>query len=113
MKELKKKIERFVSEREWEKFHTPKNLAMALSVEVAEVVEHFQWLEPAESMNLPPEKMAQVREELGDVLIYLVQLSGKLGIDLVRAAHDKVEKNRGKYPKDRVRGKAYKYSEYE
>ncbi len=113
MKELQRKLKGFVSEREWEKFHTPKNLAMALSVEVAEVVEHFQWLEPAESMVLSPEKKRQIRDELGDVLIYLLQLSEKLGIDLVRAAHDKVEKNRAKYPKDRVRGKAAKYTEYD
>jgi len=113
MKDLQKKLERFVAERDWEKFHTPKNLAMALSVEVAEVVEHFQWLEPEESIQLSIEKMEQVREELGDVLIYLVQLSEKLGIDLLRAAHDKVEKNDQKYPKERVKGKAAKYTQYE
>ncbi|NCP03621.1 MAG: nucleotide pyrophosphohydrolase [Nitrospirae bacterium CG_4_9_14_3_um_filter_53_35] len=112
MKDLAQKIQQFVEERDWDRFHSPKNLAMALSVEAAEVVEHFQWLTEAESMELPDEKRAEIRDELGDVLIYLVQLSRKLGIDLVDAAHRKVDKNALKYPKERVRGKALKYSEY-
>lgn len=112
MKELTQKIKQFVEERDWDRFHSPKNLAMALSVEVAEVVEHFQWLSEAESMGLSDEKKAEVRDELGDILIYLVQLSSKLGIDLIEAAHQKVAKNALKYPRERVRGKALKYSEY-
>ncbi|MEK6777105.1 MAG: nucleotide pyrophosphohydrolase [bacterium] len=112
MKELTQKIKQFVEERDWDRFHSPKNLAMALSVEVAEVVEHFQWLSEAESMGISDEKKTEVRDELGDILIYLVQLSSKLGIDLIEAAHQKVDKNALKYPRERVRGKALKYSEY-
>ena len=112
MKDLAQKIKQFVEERDWDRFHSPKNIAMALSVEVAEVVEHFQWLSEAESMELSDEKRAEIQDELGDILIYLVQLSRKLGIDLVEAGHQKVAKNALKYPKERVRGKALKYSEY-
>lgn len=112
MKDLAQKIKQFVEERDWDRFHSPKNLAMALSVEVAEVVEHFQWLSEAESMGLSDGKKAEVRDELGDILIYLIQLSRKLGIDLIEAAHQKVDKNALKYPMERVRGKALKYSEY-
>jgi dCTP diphosphatase len=112
MRELREKLKKFVEERDWDRFHTPKNLAMALSVEVAEVVEHFQWMESAERLEIPEKKRFQIRDELGDVLIYLVQLSEKLGIDPVEAAHQKIEKNIEKYPADRVRGKSLKYSEY-
>jgi NTP pyrophosphatase (non-canonical NTP hydrolase) len=85
---------------------------MALSVEVAEIVEHFQWLTEEQSQNLSPEKLAQVREEVGDVLIYLTELADKLKIDPVEAAKAKLEINRKKYPADLVRGKASKYTEY-
>jgi dCTP diphosphatase len=112
MNELRNAINTFIGERDWEQFHSPKNLAMALSVEVAEVVEHFQWLTEEQSTNLPPEKLAEVREEIGDVMIYLVELADKLGIDPVEAAKAKVEINGQKYPADLVKGKASKYTEY-
>lgn len=112
MKELQAKIAKFVKAREWEQFHSPKNLSMALSVETSELVEHFQWLTEEESYNLPPDKIDQVREEIGDVLIYLVELSHALGIDLLEAARTKLEINKGKYPASLVRGRALKYSEY-
>ncbi len=112
MKELERKIKRFVEERDWDRFHSPKNLAMALSVEAAEVVEHFQWLSEAESMEIPDEKREEIKDEIGDILIYLVQLSSKLGIDPVQAAHHKVSKNHLKYPREQVRGKALKYTAY-
>ncbi len=112
MKELELKIKQFVEEREWDRFHSPKNLAMALSVEVAEMMEHFQWLTEAESRDLTEAKREQVKDELGDTLIYLVQLARKLNIDLVEAARQKVAKNVLKYPVNRVRGKALKYTEY-
>ena len=83
-----------------------------MSVEVSEVVEHFQWLTEEESRNLPPEKLAEVREEVGDVMIYLTELAEKLGIDPLEAARAKLEINRRKYPADLVRGKASKYTEY-
>ena len=112
MEDLKTAIGAFIAERDWEQFHSPKNLAMALSVEVSEVVEHFQWLTEEESRNLPPEKLAEVREEVGDVMIYLTELAEKLGIDPLEAARAKLEINRRKYPADLVRGKASKYTEY-
>jgi dCTP diphosphatase len=112
MYSLRDAIKAFIEERDWEQFHSPKNLAMALSVEVAEVIEHFQWLTEEQSRNLPPEKLAEVREEIGDVMIYLIELSDKLGIDPVEAAKVKVEINGQKYPADLVKGKASKYTEY-
>jgi len=112
MENLRGAIGRFVAEREWEQFHSPKNLAMALSVEVSEVVEHFQWLTQEQSRNLPPEKVREVAQEIGDVMIYLVELSDQLGVDPVEAATEKVRANSGKYPADLVRGRAAKYTEY-
>jgi NTP pyrophosphatase (non-canonical NTP hydrolase) len=112
LNDLRSAIRAFIEERNWEQFHAPKNLAMALSVEVAEVVEHFQWLTEEQSTNLPPEKLAEVREEIGDVMIYLVELADKLGIDPVEAAKAKVEINTKKYPAALVTGKASKYTEY-
>ncbi len=113
MNDLRNAIEAFIEERDWEQFHSPKNLAMALSVEVAEVVEHFQWLTEEQSRNLPPEKLAEVREEVGDVMIYLTELAEKLGIDPVEAAKAKLEINSKKYSASLVKGKAAKYTEYE
>ena len=112
MEQLIQAIRTFNQERDWERFHTPKNLAMALSVEAGEIVEQFQWLTPEQSDALPPETRASVRDEIGDVLIYLLNLADKLGVDPLQAARDKLDQNRAKYPADRVRGKAQKYSEY-
>ena len=109
---LRNAIRVFVREREWEQFHSPKNLAMALSVEASEIVEHFQWLTEEQSHNLPPEKLAELRQEIGDVMIYLTELADKLGIDPVEAAKAKVTINGQKYPAELVRGKAHKYTEY-
>ena len=113
MEDLRSAIGAFIAERDWEQFHSPKNLAMALSVESSEIVEYFQWLTEEQSRNLPPEKLAKVREEIGDVMIYLTELADKLGIDPVEAAKAKVAINEQKYPADLVKGKAFKYSEYE
>jgi dCTP diphosphatase len=99
--ELRDKLRVFAREREWDRYHTPKNLAMALIVEAAELAEHFQWLTPEE----------QIREELADVLIYLVELADTLDIDLAAAARAKIEKNAVKYPVDKARGNAKKYDE--
>lgn len=112
MDDLRRKLRRFIADRDWEQFHSPKNLAMALSVEVAEVLEHFQWLTEQESSDLPDDKLAEIREEVGDILIYLVRLADVLGIDPLDAANDKIEKNNRKYPADKVKGKALKYDEY-
>src|SRR5215211_7910748 len=112
LENLRSAISAFIQERDWEQFHSPKNLAMALSVEVAEIVEHFQWLTEEDSKNLPPGKLAEVREEIGDVMIYLTELADKLGIDPVEAAKAKMTINGQKYPAELVRGKASKYTEY-
>lgn len=85
---------------------------MALMIEAGELAEHFQWLTEGESRNLPNKKRDKIKEEIGDVLIYLTNLADKLDIDPVQAAHDKLEKNRAKYPAEIVRGKANKYNEY-
>ena len=112
MNDLINKIRKFRQERDWDQYHSPKNLVMALVVEVSELVEHFQWLTEEQSSNLPPDKLAEVKEEVGDVLIYVANLCDKLGIDPIDAARNKLEKNKGKYPVSAVRGKSFKYSEY-
>ena len=112
MIELRDRLRAFCAERDWDQFHSPKNLASALSVEAAELLEHFQWLTEEESKRLPPAKVAAVRDELADVLIYLVRLADKLEVDLLAAAADKIAKNAVKYPADQVRGSMKKYSDY-
>ncbi|NCN23275.1 MAG: nucleotide pyrophosphohydrolase [Gallionellales bacterium CG_4_8_14_3_um_filter_54_18] len=109
---LRDKLRAFAKVRDWDQFHSPKNLSMALMVETAELMEHFQWLTEVQSAHLPDEKTAAVAEELADVLLYLVRLSDKLGVDLLEAALHKLEKNAVKYPADKVYGSAKKYSEY-
>lgn len=113
LEELAERLQRFAVERDWEQFHSPKNLAMALSVEVAEIAEHFQWLTEAQSQELDPAKSEKVAEELADALIYLVRLADRLGIDLHDATEKKLARNAEKYPAERVRGSALKYSEYD
>ena len=98
---LRDALREFAEARDWRPYHTPKNLAMAMIVEAAELVEHFQWATPAESMALPPDKLLEVREEVADTLIYLVELADALGIDLIAAARDKIAKNAIKYPAPR------------
>ena len=95
---LRDALRAFCAARDWHRFHTPKNLVMALSVEAAELVEHFQWATPEESLNLAPEKRAEVADEIADVLIYLTELADVLGIDPIAAARDKIVKNAVKYP---------------
>ena len=112
LEDLKKRIRRFADERDWDQFHTPKNLAMALIVEAAELVEHFQWLTSDESQSLTAAKRAEAEAELADILIYLVRIADKLDIDLYRAAIEKLQRNAEKYPAEKVRGKSRKYSEY-
>jgi NTP pyrophosphatase (non-canonical NTP hydrolase) len=109
---LRDKLRKFAEARDWEQFHSPKNLSMALMVEVAELMEHFQWLTENQTANLDAEKQAVVAEELADVLLYLVRLADRLDVDLMEAALHKLEKNAVKYPADQVRGSAKKYSEY-
>lgn len=109
---LRKTLRQFAKDRDWDQFHSPKNLAIALSVEAAELLEHFQWLSETDSAVMPPERRAQVRHEMGDVLLYLVQLADKLDIDLAAAAAEKIQLNAGKYPIDKARGNAKKYTEF-
>ena len=105
MEQLIKQLEKFAEERDWNQFHTPKNLAMALSVEVAEIVEIFQWLTTEESVSFSDDKLAHLEEEIGDVMNYLVSLAGKYGIDPIEAAKKKIRINEKKYPAETVRGK--------
>lgn len=112
MDKLLGELRQFVEERDWDQFHSPKNLAIALSVEVSEILEHFQWLTNQESHNLPPEKVEKVKKEIGDAMIYLMMLSEKLGINPTQEAKKKLEINRKKYPADKVKGNSAKYSEY-
>jgi dCTP diphosphatase len=109
--QLRDALRQFAAERDWDQFHSPKNLASALAVEAAELLERFQWLTEDESRNLSPPDLARVREELADVLNYLVRLADKLDVDLLEAARDKIGKNALKYPAEKARGSARKYSE--
>jgi dCTP diphosphatase len=111
LEELTTAMRRFAAEREWDQFHTPKNLAMALTCEVGELLEHFQWLTAEESSALPPERLAAVRQELADVLLYLVRLSDRLGVDLAAAAREKLVLNAARYPVEKSRGRATRYDE--
>jgi len=111
LRELALALRRFADERDWDQFHAPKNLAMALSVEAAELLEHFQWLGEDESRRLPPETLAKVGEEMADVLLYLVRLADKLEVDLAQAARRKMQLNAQKYPVDRARGTSRKYTD--
>lgn len=110
--ELRERIRQFSGERDWNQFHTPKNLAMALSVEVAELVEHFQWLQTGADAELDDAKRTGIRHELADVLVYLIQLADKTGVDLREAVLEKMELNRAKYPVERVKGDPRKYDQY-
>lgn len=106
LEQLRRRLAAFARHREWEKFHSPKNLAMALIAEVAELVEHFQWLSEEDSWQLSAEKLAEVRLELADILIYLVRTADQLNVDLIAAAGDKIAINERRYPVEKVRGKA-------
>lgn len=108
---LRDALRDFAAERDWDQFHFPKNLAIALSVEAAELLEHFQWMPDRESAAMPTAKRASVREELADVLLYLIRLADKLDIDLASAATDKIAINASKYPVHKARGSSKKYTE--
>ena len=108
---LRDKLRDFAAERDWDQFHSPKNLAMALAGEAGELLETFQWLTEEQSRRPAPETLAAAGEEIADVLLYLVRLGDKLGIDPVAAAHAKLVANARKYPVDTARGNARKYTE--
>jgi dCTP diphosphatase len=108
--DLKQRLAQFAAERDWDQFHSPKNLAMALAAEAGELLEHFQWLTEAQSAELEPEEREAIALELADIQVYLVRLADKLGVDLVAAAHRKIDLNAEKYPADSARGHARKYT---
>jgi len=99
-----------VEERDWDQFHTPKNLSMALIAEAAELVEHFQWLTPDQSLRLAPDIQAEVELELADIFLYLLRMADRLDCDLVAAANKKIGINETKYPVEKARGRADKYT---
>ena len=105
--QLRKLVEDFVSERDWQQFHAPKNISMALAIEAAELMEHFQWISADDSraVRSQPEKLAAVGEELADVLCYALAIANELGIDVSTAMHDKMVKNRLKYPAEEYQGR--------
>ncbi|MEI2416571.1 nucleotide pyrophosphohydrolase [Orrella sp. JC864] len=108
---LSRQLDQFAKERDWQQFHSPKNLACALTVEAGELLEHFQWMTEADSRRLAPEKREAVGTEIADVLLYLIQLSNALGIDPVAAAQAKLLANARKYPVELSRGHSRKYDE--
>jgi len=112
LSQLSARLARFAAERDWDKFHSPKNLAMALIAEAAELVEHFQWVSEEESRHPNATKLAEVRLELADIFIYLIRTATQLDIDLVEAAWEKIELNESRYPADKVRGSAARAVEY-
>src|ERR1035438_8566477 len=110
LQELILRLRQFASERDWDRFHSPKNLAMALTGEAGELAAEFQWLTESESQQLDSERLIRGQQEAADVLLYLVRLADKLQFDLLQAASQKIELNAAKYPADRVRGNARKYT---
>ncbi|MGY0611269.1 MULTISPECIES: nucleotide pyrophosphohydrolase [unclassified Luteimonas] len=111
IEELQAALRRFAEERDWGQFHSPKNLAVSLSIEAAEVLEHFQWLTDEQSRNLDDARRQEVAHEIADVLLYLLQLSDRLGIDPLDAARQKLALNAERYPADKARGTSRKYTE--
>jgi dCTP diphosphatase len=112
LKTLQDELRTFSADRDWDQFHTPKNLATALNVEAGELLEHFQWLKDEESRNLPEPARQAVEEEIADVLLYLVRLADKLDVDLLEAARRKIELNAKKYPVELARGNATKHTKF-
>ena len=115
IKSVQKTLREFAQARDWEQFHSPKNLATALAVEAAELLEPFQWLQEEESRKLAekPSEYARVEEEIADVMIYLLRLADQLDIDLARAVEQKIRRNAEKYPVALARGNAVKYNRRE
>ena len=112
LQQLRDRLQTFVQERDWEQFHSPKNLAMAMIVEAAELVEHFQWMTEQQSMEIDDEKRQQVAHEIADTFVYLLRMADVLGIDLIAAANAKIDLNGEKYPVEKARGRNDKYTAY-
>jgi len=112
LKQLNQKLLDFARQRDWEQFHSPKNLSMALIAECAELVEHFQWLSEDQSQQLPADKKHAVSLEMADILIYLIRCAERLDIDLIQAANEKIALNESRYPIEKCQGSAQRASEY-
>ncbi len=112
LKQLKQRLRDFAKARDWDQFHSPKNLSMALIAEAAELVEHFQWLTEQQSNELTSDKLLEVEQEIADIQIYLIRIADKLGINVLDAVQKKIALNEVKYPADKVRGSSKKYTEY-
>ncbi len=112
LEQFKQRLHDFAEERDWDQFHSPKNLSMALIAEAAELVEHFQWLTEKQSNELSSDKLQEVEQEIADIQIYLIRIADKLGIDVLDAVQKKIALNEAKYPADKVRGSSKKYTEY-
>ena len=111
LENLREQLRAFAAARDWDQFHSPKNLAMALSVEAGELLETFQWLTEEQSRRLAPEALAAASDEVADVFLYLIRLGDMLGIDPIAAANRKLLANASKYPADKARGNSKKYTE--
>lgn len=112
LQDLQSRLRQFAIDRDWEQFHAPKNLAMALAVEAGELMEHYQWLSEEQSENLDQQQLQTVGFEVADVFIFTVRLADRMGIDLADLVEKKIKINEEKYPADKVRGSAKKYTEY-
>ncbi|MBM4220907.1 MAG: nucleotide pyrophosphohydrolase [Gammaproteobacteria bacterium] len=110
--DTRQRLREFARERDWDQFHSPKNLAMALAAEAGELIEHFQWLSESDSCKLDAGAKAEVGHELADVMLYLIRLADRLDIDVAEAVKQKLVLNEAKYPRDLVRGSSRKYTEY-
>ena len=113
LERVRLRLREFAAVRDWDQFHSPKNLSMALSVEASELVECFQWLTEEQSRSLTAEQLAAVTDEIADVQLYLIRLADKVGVDIATAIEQKIKKNEAKYPAEKVKGSSKKYSEYE
>ncbi len=113
LERLRRSLAQFAAARDWDQFHSPKNLAMALIAEAAELVEHFQWLTEEQSRTLAEERRRAVSMELADILIYLVRVADKLGVDLIASAEAKMVINEHRYPVHKVRGDVRRAQEYD
>ena len=111
--ELQQRLKKFATDRNWEQFHSPKNLAMALSGEAGELIEHFQWLTEEQSYQLDEDKKQEVALEMADICIYLFRLAERLDINLIDKVYEKVEINEKRYPVEKVKGSSKKYNEYD
>jgi len=110
--QIRRRIRKFRDARDWMQFHSPKNLACSISIEANELLEHFQWSTPKESLAIDRKKKTEISHEIADVAVYLIELADNLGIDLAQAIAEKMAHNEAKYPADKVRGSSKKYTEY-